>query len=133
MGSDVGQIFPTASLHRVDSISYALVCEKEISHMGKYNGNPALVCEKGFLSSMMYVKALWCDNDCCLNLCKNGHSQNYQILVFKTNYRLMQVKSISECSEHSEILSTFIQLPFVIKIFVLSIFEQPFYISFTAH
>ena len=39
MGSDVGQIFPTASLHRDHSISYALVCEKEISHMGKYNGN----------------------------------------------------------------------------------------------
>ena len=32
----------------------------------------------------------------------------------------MQVKSIAE---HSAILSTFIQLPFIIKIFVLSIFE----------
>ena len=31
IGSDVGQIFPTASLHRDHSISYALVCEKEIS------------------------------------------------------------------------------------------------------
>ena len=29
--------------------------------------------------------------------------------------------------EHSVILSTFIKLPFVIKIFVLSIFEWPFY------
>ena len=29
------------------------------------------------------------------------------------------------------ILSTFIELPFVIKIFVLSIFEWPFYTSFT--
>ena len=28
MGSDVGQIFPTASLHRDHSISCALVCEK---------------------------------------------------------------------------------------------------------
>ena len=37
MGSDVGQISPTASLHRDHSISYALVCEKELSHMGKYN------------------------------------------------------------------------------------------------
>ena len=27
----MGQIFPTASLHRVDSISYALICEKEES------------------------------------------------------------------------------------------------------
>ena len=31
MGSDVGQIFPTASLHRDHSISYAMVCEKKIS------------------------------------------------------------------------------------------------------
>ena len=33
--------------------------------------------------------------------------------------------------EHSAILLTFIKLPFVIKIFVLSIFEWPFYTSFT--
>ena len=46
MGSDVGQIFPTASLHRDHSILYALVCDKEISHIGKYNVNPDLVCEK---------------------------------------------------------------------------------------
>ena len=36
----------------------------------------------------------------------------------------MQVKSIAECS--------FIKLPFVIKIFVLS-FELPFYTGFTVH
>ena len=33
--SDVGQIFLTASLHMVHLLLYALVCEKEISHMGK--------------------------------------------------------------------------------------------------
>ena len=33
--------------------------------------------------------------------------------------------------EHSAILSTFIKLQFVIKIFVLSIFEWPFYTGFT--
>ena len=33
--------------------------------------------------------------------------------------------------EHSAILSTFIKLPFVIKIFVLSIFEWPFYTGYT--
>ena len=48
----------------------------------------------------------------------------------------MQVKSIAEYSkgEHSAILSTFIKLPFVIndiKIFLLSIFEWPFYTGFT--
>ena len=29
--------------------------------------------------------------------------------------------------QHSAIISTFIKLPFVIKTFVLSIFERPFY------
>ena len=33
--------------------------------------------------------------------------------------------------EHSAILLTFIKLPFAIKIFVLSIFEWPFYTGFT--
>ena len=33
--------------------------------------------------------------------------------------------------EHSVILLTFIKLPFVIKIFVLSIFEWPIYTGFT--
>ena len=35
------------------------------------------------------------------------------------------------CRKHSAILLTFIKLPFVIKIFVLSIFERPFYTGFT--
>ena len=48
----------------------------------------------------------------------------------------MQVKSIAEW-EHSAILSknailsTFIKLPIVFKIFVLTIFEWPFYTGFT--
>ena len=33
--------------------------------------------------------------------------------------------------EHSATLSTFIKLPIVIEIFVLSIFEWPFYTGFT--
>ena len=35
--------------------------------------------------------------------------------------------------EHSTILPTFIKLPFVIKIIVLSIFEWPFYTGFTVY
>ena len=35
--------------------------------------------------------------------------------------------------EHSAILLTFIKLPFVIKTFVLSIFECPFYTVFTVY
>ena len=57
----------------------------------------------------------------------SGHSKKDQKLVFKMNYHLMQVKSIAE----SAILSTFIKLPFVIKIFVLSIFEWPLKKGFT--
>ena len=47
----------------------------------------------------------------------------------------MQVQNIAECSpgEHSAILSTFIKLPFVIKMFVMSIFEWLFYTGFTVH
>ena len=48
-------------------------------------------------------------------------------LVFKTDYPLMQVKSIAE----SAILSTFIKLLFVIKICVLSIFEWQLKTGFT--
>ena len=50
-------------------------------------------------------------------------------MVFKTDYRLMKVESIAE--EHSAILSTFIKLPFVIKICVLSIFEWRLKTGFT--
>ena len=60
----------------------------------------------------------------------NGHSKKDRKLVFKTNYRLMQVKSIAE-GEHSTIRSTFIKLPFVIQVFVLSIFEWLFHTDFT--
>ena len=35
--------------------------------------------------------------------------------------------------EHSAILSPFIKLPFAIKVFVLSIFEWPFYTGFTVY
>ena len=35
--------------------------------------------------------------------------------------------------EHSAILSTFIKIPFVIKIIILSVFEWPFYTGFTVY
>ena len=47
---------------------------------------------------------------------------------------LMQVKSIAECSRGAFCNTlTNIKLPFVIKIFILSIFEWPFYTGFTVH
>ena len=46
----------------------------------------------------------------------------------------MQVKSIAECSMGAFCNTmTFIKVPFVIKIFVLSIFEWMFYTGFTVH
>ena len=74
-----------------------------------------------------------CDLGFCRCLVKqlnyvNGYSQKDHKLVFKTYDRLMQVKNIGECSkrEHSAILLTFIKLSFVIKIFILSIFDLCF-------
>ena len=48
-------------------------------------------------------------------------------LVFKSDYRLRQSKSIAECSkgEHSAILLTCTKRYWVFTIFVLSIFEWP--------
>ena len=59
-------------------------------------------------------------------------------MVFKTNYLKDQLSlnaGQKYCrmhqGEHAAILSSFIKLPFVIKIFVLSIFEWPFHTGFT--
>ena len=55
-----------------------------------------------------------------------------QKLFFNTDYRLMQVTSISECSKRAFCNTlTFIKLLFVFKTFVLSIFEWPLKTSFT--
>ena len=65
----------------------------------------------------------------------NGHSQKDQKLVLKTNLSLNAGQKYCRMLEvkHSAIISTFIKLSFVFKIFVLSIFEWPFYIGFTVH
>ena len=65
----------------------------------------------------------------------NGPSQKDQKVVFKTNYCLIQLLQNAPFAgqkywrmlqrEHSPILLIFNKLPFVIKIFVLSIFEWP--------
>ena len=60
----------------------------------------------------------------------SGHLKRTPKMIFKTDYRLKYVKSIAE-GEHSAILSTFIKLPYVTKICVLSIFEWPLKTGFT--
>ena len=55
---------------------------------------------------------------------KKGFQDQLLLNAGQKNCRMLQ-------EEHSAILLTFIKLPFVIKIFVLSIFEWPFYTGFT--
>ena len=55
---------------------------------------------------------------------KIGFQDQLSLNVGQKYCRMLQGK-------HSAILSTFIKLPFVIKIIVLSIFEWPFYTGFT--
>ena len=54
----MGQILPTTSYHRGDSILYALVCEEEISHIGKNSGNLDLVCKNCALYSQNGINPL---------------------------------------------------------------------------
>ena len=63
----------------------------------------------------------------------NGHSQKDHKIGFQHQLSLNAVQKYCGMlqGEHSAILSTFIKLPFVIKIFVLPIFERPFYTGFT--
>ena len=55
---------------------------------------------------------------------KNGFQDQLSLNAGQKYCRMLQ-------REYSAILSTFSKLPVVIKTFVLSIFEQPFYTSFT--
>ena len=70
---------------------------------------------------------------CTVKPVLSGHSQKHQKWVFKTNYCLMQVKSIAECSPWI-ILQYFrptLGLPHGFKTFVLFIFELSLKTSFT--
>ena len=54
---------------------------------------------------------------------KIGFQDQLSLNAGQMNCRMLQ-------GEHSTILMTYIKLPFVMKIFVLSIFESPFYTGF---
>ena len=60
----------------------------------------------------------------------SGHSKRIPKLVFKTDYRLMQVKSIAECSKGSAILSTFIMVHLPLTSLF---FEWPFILTCFGH
>ena len=61
---------------------------------------------------------------------KNGHDEKDQKFVFKTNYRLMQVKSIAECSKGSILqyflpsLSYYLSLRSLFCLFLIGPFRQ---------
>ena len=65
--------------------------------------------------------------------CLKRPLERRQKFLLKTDYHLMQVKSIAECLEHSAMISTFIYLPIVFNTFVLSIFEWPLKTSLTVY
>ena len=57
----------------------------------------------------------------------SGPQKRQKIDFQESDYHLMQVKSIAECSKRAFCnISTFIKLPFVLNTFVLSIFEWLF-------
>ena len=66
---------------------------------------------------------------------RNGHPQKDPNLVFKTKYPFNAGQKYCRMLQgvHSAIPLTCIKLPFVIKIFVLSISELLFYTGLTVH
>ena len=67
-----------------------------------------------------------------VKICVKRPLSKRPIIGFQDQLSLNEVQKYCRML-HSAILSTFIKLPFVIKIFVLSIFELPFYTGFTVH
>ena len=100
MGSDVGQIFPTSSLHRDHSILFAFVCEKELSHKGKNNGNPDLVCKKmSFVLVLNYFKkqtisCSWVVLLVCVDALNIGLAPYYAVMHVRNKHRIIQRRSM---------------------------------------
>ena len=94
-------------------------CSKEPSHAFKYPRH-VFWLRKEEKYSKTYVRRPHSKRP------KIGFQDKLSLNAGQTYSRMLQ-------GEHSAILSTFIKLPFVIKIFVLSIFEWPFYTCFTVH
>ena len=80
-----------------------------------------LLCDKmsfvGKLTETCFVR-------CYIEKTKVGFQDKLSLNAGRKYCRMLK-------GEHSAILLTFIKLPFVIKIFVLSIFEWPFYTDIT--
>ena len=70
---------------------------------------------------------------CTVKPVLRGHSKRRPKVIFEDRLSLNAGQKYCRMlhQEHSAILLTFIMLPFVIKTFVLYIFEWPFYTGFT--
>ena len=68
---------------------------------------------------------------CTVNPVSSGHSKRRPKLGFLDRFCLNVGQKY--CREHSAIRSTYIKLPFVVKIGFLSIFEWPLKTGFTVH
>ena len=83
-----------------------------------------LICYS--VTSDIYVYSKTCLKQPLKRRPKIGFQDQVSLTTGQKYCRMLQRK-------HFAILSTFVKLPFVIKIFVLSILELPFYTSFTVH
>ena len=87
------------------------------------------ICIVKSLASLLNYLAKSCDSKTCVKrpLSKRpkiGFQDQLSLNAGQKYCRMLQ-------EEHSAIFTTFIKLPFFIKMFVLSIFEWPFYTGFT--
>ena len=84
----------------------------------KYSINKGLYCIMMFWHYLMTTYSKTCLKQPLFKRPKIGFQDQLSINAGQKYCRMLQW-------EHSALLSTFIKLPFVIKIFVLSIFEWP--------
>ena len=77
------------------------------------------VTRSSHFHTMVYSKT------CVNGLCKK------ELIGFQDQLSSKALQKAPGEGKHSAILSTFIKLPFAIKIFVLSVLEWPFYTGFT--
>ena len=70
---------------------------------------------------------------CIVKPVLSGLSKIDKTKVLKTDYHLMHVKGIAECSKRAFCNTFDLHLPSVLKTFVLSTFEWPLKIDFTVY
>ena len=100
-------------------INHDILCSNETIIFSKY----CVVCCKIMMVCQQCLQYNLCKNATLLKT-KNAFQDQLSLNAGQKYCRMLQ-------REHSAILTTFIELPFVIKIFILSILECPFYAGLT--